>query len=76
MDKSLLSNQVDHEIVGAMQLRNCLLRLKENTLIVTPGDRGDIILAALQANLSKNYPKIAGLILTGGSRARTSYYYN
>ncbi|HPH23521.1 MAG TPA: phosphate acetyltransferase [Chitinophagaceae bacterium] len=64
--KSLLSNQVDHEIVGAMQLRNCLLRLKENTLIVTPGDRGDIILAALQANLSKNYPKIAGLILTGG----------
>jgi phosphate acetyltransferase len=64
--ENLLSNQVDHEIVGAMQLRNCLLRLKENTLIVTPGDRGDIILGALQANLSKNYPKIAGLILTGG----------
>ncbi len=64
--QNLLTNQVDHEIVGAMQLRNCLLRLKENTLIVTPGDRGDIILAALQANLSKNYPKIAGLILTGG----------
>lgn len=64
--ENLLSNQVDHEIVGAMQLRNCLLRLKENTLIVTPGDRGDIILGALQANLSKNYPKVAGLILTGG----------
>ena len=64
--QNLLTNQVDHEIVGAMQLRNCLLRLKENTLIITPGDRGDIILAALQANLSKNYPKIAGLILTGG----------
>lgn len=63
---SLLTNQVDFSIVGAMQLRNCLLRLKENTLIVTPGDRGDIIVAALQANLSKNYPKIAGMILTGG----------
>ncbi len=64
--ETLLSNQVDHEIVGAMQLRNCLTRLKENTLVVTPGDRADIIVAMLQANLSKNYPKVAGMILTGG----------
>lgn len=62
----LLSNQVDASIVGAMQLHNCLARLSKNTLIVTPGDRGDIIIGALQANLSKNYPKIAGLVLTGG----------
>lgn len=61
-----LSNQVDKYIVGAMQLRNLLTRLENNTLIVTPGDRGDIILAALQADASKNYPKVAGLILTGG----------
>jgi phosphate acetyltransferase len=64
--ETLLSNQVDHEIVGAMQLRNCLTRLKENTLVITPGDRADIIVAILQANLSKNYPKVAGMILTGG----------
>jgi len=63
---NLLTNQVDHFIVGAMQLRNCLTRLKENTLIVTPGDRADIIVAMLQANLSKNYPKVAGIILSGG----------
>lgn len=63
---NLLTNQVDHFIVGAMQLRNCLTRLKENTLIVTPGDRADIIVAMLQANLSKNYPKVAGMILSGG----------
>lgn len=62
----LLSNPVDHSIVGAMQLHNYLLRLKKNTLIVTPGDRGDIIIGALQANISKNYQKVAGLILTGG----------
>jgi phosphate acetyltransferase len=64
--ENLLSNQVDHFIVGAMQLRNCLTRLKENTLIVTPGDRADIIVSMLQANLSKNYPKVAGMILSGG----------
>ena len=62
----LLSNQVDTSIVGAMQLHNCLTRLQKNTLIVTPGDRGDIIIGALQANISKNYPKIAGIVLTGG----------
>jgi len=66
LGKESLSNQVDHSIVGAMQLNNLLLRLKPNTLIVTPGDRGDIILAAMQANISSNYPKVAGLILTGG----------
>jgi phosphate acetyltransferase len=61
-----LTNAVDTSIVGAMQLHNCLTRLSKNTLIVTPGDRGDIIIGALQANISKNYPKIAGMILTGG----------
>ncbi len=61
-----LGNQVDTSIVGAMQLHNCLTRLQKNTLIVTPGDRGDIIIGALQANISKNYPKIAGIVLTGG----------
>ena len=64
--QNYLSNQVDHFIVGAMQLRNCLTRLKENTLVVTPGDRGDIIVAMIQANLSKNYPKVAGIVLSGG----------
>jgi phosphate acetyltransferase len=61
-----LSNQVDNFIMGAMQLPNFLKHLKENVLIVTPGDRGDIIISALQANLSTSYPKVAGLVLTGG----------
>ncbi|OEK07989.1 phosphate acetyltransferase [Flavivirga aquatica] len=64
--KDLLNNQVENYGVGAMQLRNYLTHLKENTLVIVPGDRADIILGALQANLSKNYPKISGIILTGG----------
>lgn len=66
LGEHLLSNTVENSIVGAMQLHNSLARLQKNTLIVTPGDRGDLIIGALQANLSKNYPKVAGLILTGG----------
>jgi len=59
-------NPVDHTIVGAMQLHHFLDYLKDNTLIVTPGDRSDIIIGALQANLSRNYPRLSGIMLTGG----------
>ena len=61
-----LTNQVDHFVTGAMMLPNFLNYIKENVLIVTPGDRGDIIIGAMQANLSVNYPKVAGLVLTAG----------
>lgn len=61
---SHLANQVDNFVTGAMQVPNFLNYLKENVLIVTPGDRGDIIIAALQANQSSSYPKVAGIVLT------------
>jgi len=61
-----LTNQVDNFVTGAMQVPNFLNYLKENVLIITPGDRGDIIISALQANMSASYPKIAGIVLTAG----------
>ncbi|MFI2742225.1 phosphate acetyltransferase [Zhouia sp. PK063] len=61
-----LNNQTGNFGVGAMQLRNYITHLRENSLVITPGDRADIILGALQANISANYPKISGIILTGG----------
>ncbi|MFC6999667.1 phosphate acetyltransferase [Rufibacter roseus] len=61
-----LTNQVDNFITGAMNVPNFLNYLKENVLIVTPGDRGDIIVSSLQANLSSSYPRIAGIVLTAG----------
>ncbi len=61
-----INNQAGAFSVGAMQLRNYLTHLKENSLVITPGDRADIILGALQANISANYPSVSGIILTGG----------
>ena len=61
-----LSNQVDNFITGAMYLPHFLDHIKENVLIVTPGDRGDIIIGSMQASQSVNYPKVAGIVLTGG----------
>ncbi|NHF59619.1 phosphate acetyltransferase [Flavobacteriaceae bacterium TP-CH-4] len=64
--ESFLNNQAGRFSVGAMQLRNYLTHLKKDSLVITPGDRADIILGALQANLSANYPNVSGMILTGG----------
>jgi len=61
-----LDNQTGSFGVGAMQLHNYLTHLRDNSLVITPGDRSDIILGALQANLSDNYPTISGIVLTGG----------
>ena len=54
-----LNNQAGCFSVGAMQLRNYLKHLKTNSLVITPGDRADLILGSLQANLSDNYPMIS-----------------
>jgi phosphate acetyltransferase len=64
--EAYINNQVDGFSVGAMQLRNYLMYLKDNGLVITPGDRADIIMGALQANISANYPSISGIVLTGG----------
>jgi len=61
-----LSNQVDNVVIGAMNVPHFLNHIKENVLIITPGDRGDMIVAALQANISISYPKVSGIVLTAG----------
>ncbi len=70
--ESYLDNTIGNFTTGAMQLRNYLTHIKEDTLVITPGDRADIILGALQANISRNYPKIAGIILTGNIQPEES----
>ena len=64
--KKKINNQVGGFAIGAMQLRNFLNYIIDDCLVITPGDRADIILSALQANISNNYPRISGIILTGG----------
>ncbi len=53
-------------IVGGMQLSNFLNHVKEDSLAILPGDRSDLLVGILQAHISKNYPRIAGIILSGG----------
>lgn len=67
-----INNLAGNYSVGAMQLPNYLKHLKDNCLVITPGDRADIVLGALQANVSENYPSISGIVLTGGLQPEDS----
>jgi phosphate acetyltransferase len=60
-----LDGEVTNVKVGAMELPNFLDRLEDGSLVITPGDRSDIIIGSLAADSSVNYPRIAGLVLTG-----------
>jgi len=61
-----LNREVNDFKVAAMNLPHFLDHIRDGDLIITPGDRGDVILASLATTLSETSPNIAGLLLTGG----------
>jgi phosphate acetyltransferase len=61
-----LNREVLEFKVAAMKLPNYLEHVADGDLIITPGDRADIILGSLAASVSETYPNISGLLLTGG----------
>ena len=65
-----LDNRVENAIVAAMEASHMVSYLKRSTLVISPGDRSDNILACLSAHVLGDVakPAISGLILTGGFR--------
>jgi len=61
-----LNSLVSNYLVAAMQMQHAITWLKEETLVITPGDRGDIIIGFLQAHKSSNYPNLSGILLSTG----------
>ncbi len=63
-------NHLDQHVCGymvaAMQLNNFLERVEHGALVITPGDRLDVIFACLAAVASTNMPYLSGILLTGG----------
>jgi phosphate acetyltransferase len=55
-------------LVAAMTVPNILKRLTDGALVITPGDRVDVLLAGRFAHASRSLPSIAGVVLTGGLR--------
>lgn len=61
-----LNNLVDDVVVGAMAVQNAMQFFKPGVLLITPGDREDLILAAANAMLRETGQSLAGMVLTGG----------
>ena len=57
------NNLVDNVVIGAMGAPNAVGFFHRGTLVITPGDRDDIILAAAETNAEPGRP-LAGMILT------------
>jgi BioD-like phosphotransacetylase family protein len=61
-----LENSIDTVIVGAMAAHRALEYLSPKCLLITPGDRDDLILAAMSTCTPDHEDCLAGLLLTGG----------
>jgi phosphate acetyltransferase len=61
-----LEVEVTDVVVAAMTLPNALEHLREGSLVITPGDRADVIVGVLAAHDSSTFPRLSGVLLTGG----------
>ncbi len=61
-----LTNLVSSVRVAAMTVGNALKRLEDGMLLITPGDREDMLLSAMVSRVAVTYPNIAGILLSGG----------
>ncbi|MCK2032483.1 phosphate acetyltransferase [Microbacterium sp. KSW4-4] len=52
-------------VVAGMSMVNVLPRLTDEAVVVIPADRTEVLLAALLADSSGTFPRIAGIILNG-----------
>lgn len=69
-----LSNLVRGYVIAAMHIGNFLNHVEAGGLVITPGDRSDIILATLTSRLSSSYPDVSGVLLTGGLEPNESVH--
>src|SRR3954468_15239107 len=67
-DAELLGREALQLIVAAMTLPNLMERITDGALLITPGDRAEVLLAAMFPHASMQLPSPAGVVLTGGLR--------
>jgi len=69
-----LRGLVDDVVVGAMGAHNAMDYFKPGVLLITPGDREDIVLAACTTLEGQNGEKMAGIVLTGNLRPSSNVF--
>jgi BioD-like phosphotransacetylase family protein len=71
-DSPGLDGLVEDVVVGAMGPQNAMSHFKRGVLLITPGDREDIILAACTSLDAQSDQRLAGMVLTGNLRPNSS----
>lgn len=66
--EKLMDTPVGDYLVAAMHVDNFVRYIEKDQLVITPGDRTDILLASIASRLSAAMPNIAGVLLTGNMR--------
>ncbi len=64
--ETALDREVAVRKVAAMQLPGFLDRLQNGALVITPGDRSDILVGCVLASSQPSVPSPAAVVLTGG----------
>jgi BioD-like phosphotransacetylase family protein len=67
-----MRNLVEEVVVGAMSVPQALCYFNKGVLVITPGDREDIVLAAATTLFGQGTEGLAGILLTGGQRPSPS----
>ncbi len=60
-----LDNAVAQVVVGAMTPHNALNFIRDDSLLIVPGDRDDLVLAAASLEMLRDDLQIAGILFTG-----------
>ncbi|WP_296602248.1 phosphate acetyltransferase [Nocardioides sp.] len=65
-DPTMLDREVLGLLVAGMTMPNVLDRLFDGAVVVTAGDRPEVVLGVLMAHVSANFPQVAAIVLNGG----------
>lgn len=65
-DPAALGRETLNFVVAAMNIEHLIEHLTDGAVVITPGDRADILLGLLVAHSATSFPSLAGVILSGG----------
>ena len=65
-DPELFDREVMAVLVAGMTAPNVLERLSEGVVVITAGDRSDVVLAVASAHAAEGFPSLSAVILNGG----------
>ncbi|MDN5756885.1 MAG: phosphate acetyltransferase, partial [Micrococcaceae bacterium] len=60
-----LDRDIDHVLVAAMNVGYLLDRYRDDSLVIAPADRSDVMATAVATSRTPGFPTTAGLLLTG-----------